>query len=478
MNLFEVLPERYFSIFTSKNARIFAESILILFEMLESDESVINKNDFVRTLKEKGKSELDNLDLTLEEDATDEDGTYIVDNLSTKASFVVRRLEETGWINIAMDPETLDETIVLPVYSIYLLRAFKDIISDEETPYLSLVHATYSELKLEDEEQDELMYATLLKCYDNTKKLKVELVTLFHSIRIYQNKLGKMFETNDVLHDFLDVYKEKINDRYYHPLKTFDSVTKFKRPIISILENWLSNKEIRTKLIAQACLVSNKTNKEDIEQDIIAKINYITDTFSNINSLVSSIDKENSAYTKSSTNKILYLNNTDRSIKGHLENILKSYAKNVNNLSVLRKILTRMQDSIYFYEQGYIDPSSITLPIIRKARGDDVPLEIVNFDFANELIMRDFLESTKNVYTDERIYEFVENAFGGEDELKIEDLPLPNFEAFLCLIFATIKKDEPNCFYDIELVDDMKIVNNIYVVPHFLFRRKEKKDVH
>lgn len=472
MNLFEVIPEKYFSIFNSKNRFIFAEALLTLIEMLETDENIINKNDFLKALKDKDKKSLEEFDLMAEEDVTLDD-SIIIDNLSAKASFIVRRLEETGWINIAMDPEKFEETIILPPYSIIILKAFKDVISDEESPYLSLVHATYSELKLEDDERDDLMYVTLLKCYENTKRLKVELITLFNSIRIFQNKLGKMFETNDVLRDFFDIYKTKINDRYYHPLKTFDSVIKFKRPIIQILEKWLLTKEIREKLIQQAAYNSRLYKRDEIERDIITKINYITDTYHSLNSVINHIDKENSAYTKSSTNKILYLNNNDKSIKGHLENIFKAYSKSVNDPRSLSKILSKMQDSIYLYEQGYVDSESITFPILRKYNEDSSPMQIVDFDFANDEIMKDFLEATKNIYTDEKIYEFMENCFGDSDTLRVEDMPLTNIEAFICLIFATVKKDNKDCFYTMELVDNKKIINNHYRVPHFLFKRKE-----
>ena len=472
MNLFEVIPEKYFSIFNSKNRFIFAEALLTLIEMLETDENIINKNDFLKALKDKDKKSLEEFDLMAEEDVTLDD-SIIIDNLSAKASFIVRRLEETGWINIAMDPEKFEETIILPPFSIIILKAFKDVISDEESPYLSLVHSTYSELKLEDDERDDLMYVTLLKCYENTKRLKVELITLFNSIRIFQNKLGKMFETNDVLRDFFDIYKTKINDRYYHPLKTFDSVIKFKRPIIQILEKWLLTKEIREKLIQQAAYNSRLYKRDEIERDIITKINYITDTYHSLNSVINHIDKENSAYTKSSTNKILYLNNNDKTIKGHLENIFKAYSKSVNDPRSLSKILSKMQDSIYLYEQGYVDSESITFPILRKYNEDSSPMQIVDFDFANDEIMKDFLEATKNIYTDEKIYEFMENCFGDSDTLRVEDMPLTNFEAFICLIFATVKKDNKDCFYTMELVDNKKIINNHYRVPHFLFKRKE-----
>ena len=476
MNLFDILPQSYFSIFQSKNRAVYAESLSILYGILDSDEAIINKNDYVKALKEKGKSQLDTLDILAEDSDFEVDKDTIIDTLASKASFIVRRLEETGWINVSIDPDTFEETIILPPYTIFMLKAFKDVISDEESPYLSLVHSTYSELKLEDENPDELMYVTLIRCYENTKRLKVELVTLSHSIRMFQSKLTKVFQTNDVLHDFFDIYKSKINDRYYHPLKTFDSVAKFKRPIISILEKWLNNPEIRQKLVMLASLYSSSNKKEDIEYDIITKINYITDTYSTINSTISNIDKQNSDYTKSTTNKILYLNNTDKTIKGHLENIFKHYAKAINDPRTLSKILSKMQDSIYLYEQGYIDAESFTFPILRKTRNDGEPLQIVDFDFANEAIMRDFLESTKNVYTDERVFEFMSNAFGSDDEIHISDIPLPNFDAFICLIFATVKSSDKQCFYEMELLDDSKVINNRYVVPNFMFRRKKEDE--
>lgn len=475
MNLFDIIPVNYFAIFQGKNRQIYAESLLILFELLQNDEALINKNDFLKALKDKRASFVNGFDYTEEDlnSLSDDDTSLVLQTLNSKASFIIRRLEETGWIDIAIDPDTFEETIVLPQYTIVFLRSINDVISDESAPYLSLVHSTYGELKLEDEGKDELLYATLLRCYENTKKLKVELITLVHSIRIFQSKLGKTFDTNNVLHSFFDVYKTKIVDRYYHPLKTFDSVAKFKRPIINILEKWVSNKEIRNKLVQQAAIIAPTNNKNEIERDIIAKINYITDTYETINALINSIDKENSSYTKSSANKILYLNNSDRTIKGHLENIIKCYAKNINEHRSLAKILSSMQDCSSFYEQGYIDSNSVSLPLLRRKRFDGTPLELVNFDDASSFVMENFLEETKNIYTDERIYTFMENAFGSDKNLKIQDIPLPTFDAFICLILATIKKDDENCFYTLEIIDDSKVKNGNYTVPNFVFHRKE-----
>ena len=250
MNLFNIVPSNYFSIFSGKNREIYIEALQILYSLLQNEESVIKKNDFLSAIRAKETS-LDLLDLEEELSKEElEEGALLSD--SSKASFILRRLEETGWIDISMDIDNYEEVVVLPPYTISLLKTFNDIVSDEESPYVSLVHSTYSELKLEDEELDDLIYATLLRCYENTKKLKVELITLTHSIRIFQNRLTKLFDTNEVLHSYFDIYKKKISDRYYHPLKTFDSVAKFKRPIIKILDRWLNDKEIRNKLVLLA----------------------------------------------------------------------------------------------------------------------------------------------------------------------------------------------------------------------------------
>lgn len=472
MNIFDIVPENYFSIFSGKNRRVYAESLLILYSLLENDESLINKQDFVKALKAKEK-DIEEFSYDEEEFDAIEDDSLLLNTISSKASFITRRLEETGRIEVTMDPETFEETIVLPVYSILFLRGMSDIISDQESPYLSLVHSTYSELKLEDEEQDELLYVTLIRCYENTKKLKVELVTLRNSIRIFQNRLGKLFQTNKVLYDYFDIYKTKISDRYYHPLKTFDSVVKFKRPIIKILERWIQSKEIREKIVSQAMLMSKTPSRKDVENDVITKINYICDTYDTINSIINNIDKENNMYTKNSANKILYLNNTDKTIKGYLENVLKCYAENINDGRKLGKILSKMQDACNFYEQGFIDPKSITLPILRKFRIYGEPLPIIDGFEASDIVMQNFLEETRNIYTDEKVYQFMENAFGGSNELFSKDIPLIDYDAFVCLILATIKKDDENCFYTISEIDETSIKNHEFLVPNFVFKRKE-----
>lgn len=470
MNLFEILPDKFFSILNGKNKNIYGACLLLLYTLINENELDVKRDEFLRFLKEKANSEIELFSLEEESDLNDDELAF---SLSSKASLILRRLEETGWIELELDPQTFEEFIVLPSFSIRMIKTLFEIVNEQNEAYSSLVHTTYSELKLEDDTKDEFMYAVLCRAYENTKKLRIDLITLSHSIRIYQSRLGKMFSSNDVLHSYFDNYKELVSDRLYHPIKTFDSVAKFRRPIINILNSWLKEDEKRNLLVKQGLIYSTKTSSpKEIENDIINKITYISDIFDSVNTMIDDIDHRHRDYTKSSANKILYLNNTDKSVKGNLETILSSIVKNLNNGKNLRFILSSMQDSISFYDNGYIGDDSISLPILRKYIGNQMPLEIVDPDFAGDMVMENFLNQINGMFTDDKIYEFMREVFGEDDELLIQDIPLPNYDVFIILILATLKKDDPNCFYDVNYDSKEKINSHGYILPKLIFKKK------
>ena len=86
-------------------------------------------------------------------------------------------MEECGWVDVEINPDNFEEYIALPSYSIHVLSMLSKLLNDSTAEYVSLVHATYSELKLEDDTRDEFMYAALVRAFENTKNLNVELIT-------------------------------------------------------------------------------------------------------------------------------------------------------------------------------------------------------------------------------------------------------------------------------------------------------------
>jgi hypothetical protein len=476
MSLFTIIPDNFFSILASPNREIYADALVVLFQSLKTDELAMKKSDYVRTLRDKATNEILKFDLAADEDSemSDEEEANQISNqtLATKTAAIVRRLEETGWIDIQIDGNDFEEYIALPSYSIQFLELINEIITKREGEYVSLVHATYSELRLEDDHPDEFMYATLMRAYENTRELRTELVTLGHSIRIFQNRLGRVFSTNSILHDYFDNYKDHVSDRYYHPLKTFDSVAKFKRPIVMILQRWLRDEEIRALLVNQALIYTRKKSPTEVERDLITKINYICDMYDTLSEMINQIDEKHQDYTKSSASKILYLNAQDKTIKGHLDNIFRYYAQGVLSGVGIVPLVRDMQEAIVLNQQGFIDTDSVTLPIVRQYRQESEPLSIIDFGDVSDMLMRGFLDETRNVFTDDRVYDFMETAFGDSSEMRIEEISLPDFDAFILLILASLKTNDENCFYTMEM-EDGQIISQGYSLPRFIFKRKE-----
>ena len=100
-------------------------------------------------------------------------------------------------------------------------------------------------------------------------------------------------------------------------------------------------------------------------------------------------------------------------------------------------------------------------------------MELVSFEDATDFLMSNFLDQTNTIFTDEKVYEFMEEAFGGAEEIGVKEIPLVNFDALICLILAVIKKDDENCFYYVEQVDKSRIHTYGFIVPNFRFIRKE-----
>ncbi len=469
MSLFTIIPHNFFSILASKNKEIYAEALSLLYQSIEDNDLYIKKNEFVRNLKDRLNELSKELVVSVEADPNDEDEMI---NHADKASFVVRRIEECGWIDVEVNPENFEEYIALPSYSIHVLNLLNNLVKESTAEYVSLVHATYSELKMEDEARDEFMFATLVRAYENTKALNVELITLSHSIRIFQNRLGKVFSTNNILSDYFDLYKTRVSDRYYHPLKTFDSVAKFKRPIMQILQNWLYDDEIRKQLVNQSLMWTRNKDAKSAEADIINKINFISDMYEQVSDTISQIDEKHHAYTKASANKILYLNSVDKSTKGHLDFIFKTYAEAFSRGENVNPILNGFSESISFNRHGYITPDSVTLPIVRELRYESEPLSLTDFDDVRDELIRGFLDQTSSQFSNDTIFDFMEMAFGDESEIHISEVPLLTYDAFLLLILATIKTSDEQCFYIVE-TDPGKVSSQGYRLPNLRFVRKE-----
>ena len=313
MNLFEKLPDNFFSILSSRNKNIYGVALVTLYDALTMYRTRIRKSDYLDLLKSRSGEDVVKLTFDDEDEIEFES---LEPTLANKANFIVKRLIETGWIYIDYDVKSGTEYILLPSYSINMLKLIYQFADDSSTHYVSYVHTTYSDLKMEDDLQDESMYRTLDNAYNNTQSLEIEVTKLDHSIKVFNRQLNDIFEPNEVLRQHFDICREDVVDPIYHPLKTHDSITLYHGPISAILKKWLTFDDVREKIVEQ-CLRENHAvrNHDEAENDVVKKINYIQDVYYRLSNEINKIDKTQSDYIKASTEKVIFLNNRDKSIQ-------------------------------------------------------------------------------------------------------------------------------------------------------------------
>lgn len=178
MNLFTKIPDNFFSILSSRNKNIYGIALVTLYDCLSMYHNKIRKTDFLTLLKSRGENEI-NL-FQIEPEDFDDTTLLTEPTLGAKANLIVRRLVDTGWILLDTDIKTGCEYILLPSYSISMLKIIYEFVSDNENKYVSYVHSTFADLQYEDETQDEFMYRSLVNAVNKTRDLELEVSKLNH----------------------------------------------------------------------------------------------------------------------------------------------------------------------------------------------------------------------------------------------------------------------------------------------------------
>ena len=142
MNLFEKLPDNFFSILSSRNKNVYGIALVTLYEALTMYRARIRKNDYLDLLKSRSGDDV--VKLTFDDEEQDEQRLFASyePTLANKANFILKRLVDTGWVYIDYDIKNGAEYLLLPSYSINMLKLIYQFSDDSSTHYVSYVHTT------------------------------------------------------------------------------------------------------------------------------------------------------------------------------------------------------------------------------------------------------------------------------------------------------------------------------------------------
>lgn len=465
MGLFERIPDRFFSVLTSSKKELYVEALFVLRQAFKT-ELVISREELTAMLINSMETSMMQADFSEE---AQEMGAGVEDQngLSGKAHLLIRKLRDTGWLELEYERNSFDENVTIPDYAIEVINLLYDLSVDKVREYNSYVYATYAALKNSGENSDYL-YQALQAAYQNTVKLVDELKLLFNNIKRYYQKISDNMGVNDLLEEHFDRYKEQVIDTIYYPLKTIDSVPRFKHSILATLNEWIMDERIVSDIVDQGVKRHVFPDKAAGREETLFMINAIADTYESIEGMIADIDKKHIEYINASIDRICYQINADRSVKGKLIAILKHTEE--------EKLWAEMNRAVDVYRHSYMDTQSLYNRVKRTVKTEGKPLPLQEKE-ENQRIVDGFLNDVKKQYSNKKIDAYIDGCFGTRQEFVTEDVEIETSEDFILFLLGTLRGREKSAKYQVEF-DDGNIYREGYSLPraHFV-RKKVPKDV-
>ena len=471
MNLFEAIPANLFSIFNSKNREIYVNTLFALRQSFKQELS-IEKENLIHQLATTLHQDLLNLDIDEAEEAND--GKKLSKDALSLSRFIIKRLAETGWIEFEYGVDTsFKEYITLSPYSIKIINALYAIALEDEQGYNTYMYSIYSNLIQADNERKDFMYAALLNAYDRTEELENELKTLYHNIRRKYNKLGFLLNINDVLVDHFDDYQRKIISQIYMPLKTKDSLNRFKGSVVQVLLRWLRDPMCLEALQKQAMTYQAFNSFDEVKDTIITKIYFIVDKLNELEEMIDKIDAKNTEYVSATADKMRALLTNDKSIKAKMARLME-VLKDSNTDNTQDVILENFYPNIALESSSYIDDTSLFVRSYYAPEFSAEPLYIDDtYDDSIDIAASSFIENMNHKYSNKSVIAFVENKLENKNELESSKLKISNDEELILTIHSMLKGWDKNVFYKIELGEG-NVRDNFYSIPKMTYYRRRK----
>lgn len=465
LKVFEIVPADFFSVLVSPNREIYANALMKLYEMFQSEINIRLKAFLAEV-----ELLLEDREYILEEGDEAEDSEP--SSLRGKARLVVRRLVKTGWIDREFLDGSFTEIIIPNTYAITVMRMLKELTEESVAEYDSLVFSTYSALNQAYTDNRDRMYEALIVAKNNTEKLDYKLRTFYYGIRGYQKVIRENTDVNLLLKNHFEAYKEAL-DRVYHPIKTMDSFTRYSGPIRGILTDIRFDDALLDEMAAKAMATKEYADQNEAHEDILTTIEAITDSYGAVSVLLDEIDIKHSKMTKQSIDKIRYVMSADQTIKGKLVELLKACAAAEDEQSP--KIMNMLEEGITVNRQEYIDAGSLYHKNIRSRRSDDPPQPIEEERDIEKELLTAVVGKLRSGYSDARVKSYMDSLFAnGRTEVASEEVTVENDTDYILTLLSVVSAYRGTRGYRIEITDGY-VQKGVYRIPRFVLKKGGKR---
>ena len=449
--MFDNLPSTFFNLLVSKNRDLYIDALFMLRKAIRQD-LYITREDLAHRIALSLEDEIKEANLDDEEDKFESED---LSSTSSRALYIIRKLRDYGWINIDFNAKnSFEEYIAVPAYSTQAINFLYGLTNEAEQEYNSMVYSTYAALKMADTDSNDY-YDALLTAYKNTDRLNESLANLYYGIRSIEQRISENISINDVVSIHFNEYLLKLHDQYYHPYKTFDSIERFRMPILKMIRKWRNDTKIRKKII-DACKNKYPDKKADALYENVSKMfDYIYQTYD---------------YTTSTIDKMKHLVSMDESYKGKITYLVKLLIENKQHEDVICDII---QENSILQVQEYASKEGLYTKREIQINPELTVVEIVTEDKTGEDV-NEMFDKIVQGYNLRRIKEFILSRMESQQEVTIEQIHIENDEDFVLAMLAMLRGDEKELPFKVEFDEGYIKVKN-YLVPNLKFIMKEGK---
>jgi hypothetical protein len=370
MDLFDTIPDNFFSLLTGKNKRLYVQCLIKAFDVYEMgsilgiDKKIVADELTILIEQNHSKYEFEDND-----ELEDEDAQEALKSNRSLAYLVLRKFEEHGWIYTDVTDEyveilnftdqgiTMCEALIQISPKTYYFSEDSEGVQYNPEEYNGYIFTIYSLLTANYPNPD---YGVIMsQVFRNTKLLIRALRKLDSRLKDYIQSVVEQTEIKDLMIKLMD-YKVELVDNGYAKLKTGDNINKYRLPIVSKLEEFEANDKIMFEISKEYSL--RYKNMDEAFNRAYRDIDEMIDVFNSLDSYISEIDSKNKKYIDSTIGKIKFLLAENDNTIGKLQNALK-YVKIMNKknkidsaINELQALFKLRQTKIYKGEQSLYTP--------------------------------------------------------------------------------------------------------------------------
>lgn len=466
MDLFNMVPENFFSMLASKNKRIYLQAILQAFKVYETGSILgIDKKIVVDDLT----LFLENTKLNYStEDENDEEST--VTTKRELANYILRRMEECGWIYVDVTNDYVEIlnfsdagiTICEAIFKAYPQMEHGEDFNEEYNHAYNYNGYIYQiNALLQDDNPNYSMTFSLV--YSNTKMLIRSIRRLDSRLKDYITSVIENSEIKDLMEKLIS-FKTDIYDSAYVKLKVSDNINRYRLSIVTKLMEMQSN-ELAMDAIAKSYMSTNVTYDMALSK-ANKHVDEVIDAFNAIEEFIQEIDIKNKNYINSTIGKIKFLLSEDDNVVGKINRILK-HVKDSNKNNKIDKSM-RLVDSLYDLRTQKImaGENSLYTPRGSYVRNPNMLLGESGIDLELD---KEFLESFKSLYNESYLNSFlnanlVDGKFTASSVISYDMSDAEFMQVVYCIIFAADND------YKIT-INNNKVEHKKFIIKDFVIER-------